>query len=384
MSKVSIKSKLPAVGTSIFTVMSALAREHGALNLSQGFPDFPADPALAELVTIAMGDGYNQYAPSAGWMPLREEIASLVYDLYSANYNPESEITVTSGATEALYCAITAVIKEGDEVIVFEPSYDSYVPVIELNGGIPIYEQLTFPDYKINWENVKKRVNSSTRMIILNTPHNPTGAVLTAQDMEELKKIVFENQIVVLADEVYEHMIYDGLEHQSVSRYPGLAEQSFVVSSFGKTFHATGWKIGYCVAPEYLMREFRKVHQFVNFSSSTPFQVAIASYMRDYRYMVTGLSTFYQAKRDYFLQLIIGSRFKPIPSSGTYFQLLTYDKVSDEKDVDFARRMTIEHKLASIPVSVFYHGGEDNHALRFCFAKEPGTLEIAAQILNSL
>lgn len=384
MSKVSIESKLPAVGTSIFTVMSALAQEHGALNLSQGFPDFPADPVLTELVAQAMRDGYNQYAPSPGWMPLREEIASLARDLYSADYNPETEITVTSGATEALYCAISAVIKEGDEVIVFEPAYDSYVPVIELNGGIPIYEQLTWPDYSINWDNVKKRVNSSTRMIILNTPHNPTGAVLSARDMEELKKIVFENQIVVLADEVYEHIIYDGLEHQSVARYPGLAEQSFVISSFGKTFHTTGWKMGYCLAPEYLMREFRKLHQFVTFSSSTPFQVAIANYMRDYRHAVTGLSPFYQSKRDYFLNLIAGSRFKPINSSGTYFQLLSYKGISDEKDVDFARRMTIEHKLASIPVSVFYHSGEDNQALRFCFAKSPETLEKAAAILNLL
>ncbi|MEM7036627.1 MAG: methionine aminotransferase [Bacteroidota bacterium] len=380
MSKVTVESKLPYIGTSIFTVMTALARQHGALNLAQGFPDFPADPKLLELVHQAMRDGHNQYAPAPGIMALREAISNLAVACYSAEYNPDTEVTVTSGATEALYCAITSTIREGDEVIVFEPAYDSYVPVIELCGGIPVYISLEFPEYKINWEMVKKQVNSRTRMIILNSPHNPSGAILSSQDMKELAKIVQANPIVILSDEVYEHIIFDGLEHQSIARYPELAERSFIVSSFGKTFHTTGWKTGYCLAPEYMMREFRKVHQFITFSTSHPFQVALAAYMKDPT-RITELASFYQKKRDFFQSVIRESRFKALNCSGTYFQLLDYSAISDEKDVDFAKRMTEEFKLAAIPVSVFYHGGEDNKVLRFCFAKELETMDRAAEIM---
>lgn len=384
MSKVSVESKLPAVGTSIFTVMSTLAREHNALNLSQGFPNFSADPALLKLVEKAMFDHHNQYAPSSGYLPLREEIARLIADLHGAEYDPQAEITVTSGATEALFCAITALIGEGDEVIVFEPAFDSYVPAIELNGGIPVYIPLEYPSYTINWEMVKKVVNSRTRMIILNSPHNPTGSALSDADMQELARIVGENKIVILSDEVYEHMIFDGQEHHSIVRYPELAEQSFVISSFGKTFHTTGWKVGYCVAPEYLSHEFRKVHQFITFSTSTPFQVAIAAYMQQHRDKVLGLNDFYQEKRDAFTAMVAGSRFRVLPNRGTYFQLLSYAPISEASDVEFARQMTVEHGLASIPVSVFYHSHEDNKVLRFCFAKEKATLERAAEILHRI
>lgn len=383
MTKLTFDSKLPAVGTTIFTVMSGLAREHQAINLSQGFPDFDCDPAIVKAVNKAMQKGMNQYAPSMGLPELREEIAALVEECYGASYDPDSEITVTSGATEALYCAITALISEGDEVIIFEPAYDSYVPAIELNGGIPVFVSMAFPDYRINWEDVKKLVTSRTRLIILNSPHNPTGATLKAEDMEELSRIVGNNEIYILSDEVYEHMVFDGMAHQSVARYPDLQARSFVVSSFGKTFHTTGWKVGYCLAPAYMSAEFRKVHQFITFSTSTPFQVAIAAYLKE-RSHVRDLAAFYQEKRDYFRSLLTGSRFKLLDCSGTYFQSVDYSAITDEKDVDFAKRMTIEHKVASIPVSVFYHSGEDNQVLRFCFAKEKSTLDDAAEILVNL
>lgn len=383
MHKVTLESKLPSVGTSIFSVMSALANKHGAINLSQGFPDFPADPKLLSMVTEAMEKGLNQYAPAIGLQSLREQISRMAKEAYGADFNAETEVTVTSGATEALFCAIAATIKEGDEVIVFEPYYDSYIPVIELFGGVPIYVPLDFPDYKINWANVKKRVNSSTRMIILNTPHNPTGSTLKESDMEELSKIVQANPIVILSDEVYEHIIFDGAEHQSVARYPDLALRSFIVASFGKTFHTTGWKVGYCLAPEHLSKEFRKIHQFVTFSTSTPFQNAISNYMQDLS-PVFELKNFYQKKRDYFLSLMSESRFVPLASSGTYFQLMRYDAISDKGDREFAEWLTIEKGVAAIPVSVFYHSGEDNKVLRFCFAKENLTLEKAAAILCKL
>lgn len=380
MSKLSVETKLPAVGTSIFTTMSALAAEHDTINLAQGFPDFSCDPQLIKLFHKALKDGYNQYAPSSGILPLREEIAKLVEELYGATYNPETEITVCSGATEALYCAIAATINEGDEVLVFEPAYDSYVPVIQLHGGIPIYIQLEAPNYNINWENVKKQVSSRTRMIILNSPHNPTGAVLRAEDMAELTKIVETNPIVIISDEVYEHIIYDGLEHQSIARFPLLAERSFIVSSFGKTFHATGWRAGYCLAPANLMKEYRKVHQFVTFATSHPLQVAVAAYLKN-RDKILELSSFYQEKRDSFQEILKASRFKALGCHGTYFQLMDYSAISDEKDMEFARRLTVESGVAAIPVSVFYHAGEDNKVLRFCFAKERETMERAAEIL---
>jgi methionine aminotransferase len=383
MIKVAIESKLPSVGTSIFSVMSALANAHGAINLSQGFPDFSMDPRMKALVTEAMAKGFNQYTAAAGMPALREQIASLANECYGIEVNPETEVTVTSGGTEALFCAIAATISEGDEVIVFEPCYDSYVPVIELFGGVPIYVPLDFPDYKINWQNVKKRVSSRTRMIILNSPHNPTGSTLEAADLAELAKIVQANPIVILSDEVYEHIVFDGADHQSILRHKDLAKRSFVVSSFGKTFHATGWKVGYCIAPEHLSKEFRKIHQFVTFSTSTPFQWAIAEYMKD-RSHILELRNFYQTKRDYFLGLMQQSRFEPLSSKGTYFQLMKYDQISKKGDKAFAEWLTVEKGVATIPVSVFYHSGEDNKVLRFCFAKENATLEKAAEILIRL
>ncbi|MFN8393549.1 MAG: methionine aminotransferase [Bacteroidia bacterium] len=380
MTKVGFESKLPSVGTSIFSVMSAMAAKHGAINLSQGFPDFPMDPRMTALVTEAMSKGLNQYAPATGLPALRNQIAELANECYGIQPDPETDITVTSGGTEALFCAIAATIREGDEVIVFEPCYDSYVPVIELFGGVPIYLSLEFPDYKINWQNVKKCVNSRTRMIILNSPHNPTGSTLTEDDLNQLAKIVQGNPIVILSDEVYEHIIFDGQQHQSILRHSALAQRSFVVSSFGKTFHATGWKVGYCIAPDYLSKEFRKVHQFVTFSTSTPFQWAISEYMKD-RTSIHDLRKMYEEKRNYFLQLMRQSRFEPLATRGTYFQLMRYNNISDKGDRAFAEWLTNEKGVAAIPVSVFYHSGEDNKVLRFCFAKENSTLERAAEIL---
>lgn len=372
-----VKSKLHKTGTTIFTIMSGLAQEHGAINLSQGFPDFPVSGELIGLVNKHMLEGKNQYAPMPGIKSLREIISAKVQQRYSASYDPETEITVTAGGTQAIYTAITAIIKEGDEVIVFEPAYDCYVPAIELNGGIPVQLQLKAPDYHIDWNEVKKMVNQRTRMILINTPHNPTGTILTAKDMIQLEKITHNRDIVIISDEVYEHIIFDGYEHQSVMRYPKLAERSFVVFSFGKTFHATGWKAGYCIAPSNLMQEFRRAHQFMVFSVNTPLQHALAEYMSNPA-TYSGIELFYQQKRDRFLQLIKGSRFKPLPCSGSYFQLLDYSGISDEKDTEFAIRLTKEHGVASIPVSVFYKNPVDHKILRFCFAKEDATLEAAA------
>lgn len=382
-SPLSISSKLPKSGTSIFSVMSALANEQNALNLSQGFPSFDCNTHLKELVNKYIQDKKNQYAPMPGILALRESIAQKTEELYSAKYNPETEITVTAGATQAIYTAISALINEGDEVIVFEPAYDCYVPAIELNGGKAVYAQLKFPNYKVDWEEVKKLVKRQTKMIIINTPNNPTGSIFTAADMAKLEKIVKNTDIIILSDEVYEHIIFDKFEHQSVARYPKLAERSVIVSSFGKTFHTTGWKIGYVVAPEKLMIEFRKVHQFLVFSVNTPIQYAYADFLQ-LREEYIGLGKFYQEKRDYFLQQIKGSRFEPLPCSGTYFQLLKYNKISEEKDTEIAKKFTIENKIASIPVSVFYHKPTDNNVLRFCFAKDKETLEKAGAILKKI
>lgn len=375
-----LKSKLPKTGTTIFTIMSALAQEHGAINLSQGFPDFLCDERLVSLVEQYMRKGMNQYAPMPGIMVLREAIAEKAMQLYDAPYHPETEITVTAGGTEAIYAAITAVVEEGDEVILFEPAYDCYAPSVELNKGIPIYVELVPPDYRINWNDVKKLINQRTRMIIINTPHNPTGMVMTSQDMKQLQKLTQHTDIIILSDEVYEHIIFDGAEHQSVMRYPKLAERSFVVFSFGKTYHNTGWKTGYCLAPADLMREFRKAHQFIVFSANTPMQYAYADMMREPSHYL-GLRNFYEEKRDYFLKLIDGSRFKAKPASGSYFQMLDYSAISREKDTDFAIRLTKENGIASIPTSVFFHHGLDQKMLRFCFAKEKETLEQAAEKL---
>lgn len=379
----SIKSKLPKTGTTIFTVMSALATEHHAINLAQGFPDFECSPKLVELVNHYMRAGFNQYAPMPGVMSLREKIAEKTQELYSATYHPETEITVTPGGTHAIYAAISAFIGEGDEVIIIEPCYDSYLPAIHVNGGRAVFAELKYPTYKIDWDEVKKLVTYKTKMIIINTPHNPTGTTLGAQDMQRLEKIVKNSEIIVLSDEVYEHIIFDGVEHQSVARYPKLAERSIIVSSFGKTFHTTGWKMGYVLAPSNLTTEFRKVHQFMCFSANTPVQYAIADYLDD-KDAYLQLSAFYQEKRDYFQQLVKGSKFKLMPCLGSYFQLLDYSKITKEKDTDYAIRLTKEYKIASVPTSVFYHKNIDNHVLRFCFAKQNQTLEKAAEKLHKI
>lgn len=378
-----INSKLPTVGTTIFTIMSGLATETSAINLSQGFPNFPVSPELISLYHQAMKDGFNQYAPMPGLIGLRERIAEKMEYLYSAKYNPETEITVTAGGTQALYTAITALIHEGDEVIVFEPAYDSYVPAIELAGGVVIHVPLTPPEYKIDWQAVKKLINPKTRMIMINTPQNPTGTIFTALDMQQLENITRDTDIIILSDEVYEHIIFDGYEHQSVARFPTLAERSLIIYSFGKTFHATGWKTGYCIGPENLMKEFRKVHQFLVFSVNTPLQVALSEYMKN-KENYSGLSSFYQEKRDFFLNQIKGSAFIPLPCYGSYFQLLDYSKISKEKDTEYAIRLTKENGVASIPVSVFYGTPKDHHLLRFCFAKDNETLEKAAERLQKI
>jgi len=376
----SITTKLPQVGTTIFAVMSQLANETKAINLSQGFPDFQCSKKLISLVNKYMKKGHNQYAPLEGIMPLREAIVEKMENMYSVKYDPTTEINITAGATQALYTAITALIKEGDEVIIFEPAYDCYVPAIQLNGGVPIYAQLKSPDYHIDWNEVRKLISQRTRMIILNTPHNPTGSILTAADMQKLEKLTKGTEIVILSDEVYEHIIFDGYEHQSIARYPKLVERSIIVYSFGKTFHATGWKLGYCLAPENIMKEFRKAHQFVVFTCNTPIQHALAEFISDkenYEY----IGEFYQEKRNYFCDLIKASKFELLPCSGSYFQALDYSHITDEKDTEYAIRLTKESGVASIPMSVFYHQPVDNNILRFCFAKEKRTLEKAAEKL---
>ena len=375
-----IESKLPDVGVTIFTIMSKLANDHRAINLSQGFPDFDVHPDLLALVDNYMRSGHNQHAPMQGVAALRERIAEKVLALYNASYDPELEITVTSGGTEALFAAISAVVRQGDEVIVLEPAFDSYVPVIKLNGGIPVYVEYKFPDYRIGWDDVRNALSPKTRLIILNSPHNPTGAVFTETDISALKDILLDTDVLLLSDEVYEHIIFDGLRHESISRYPELVERSFVVSSFGKTYHTTGWKIGYCLAPAPLSKEFQRVHQFLTFASNTPIQYAYAEFMKN-KDIYLNLSAFYQQKRDKFLSLIENSRFKAMPCHGTYFQMVDYSSISDESDVEFSKRLTTEHGVASIPPSVFYHRQMDYKVLRFCFAKKDETLEKAAERL---
>jgi methionine aminotransferase len=375
-------SKLPSTGTTIFSVMSALANEHGAINLSQGFPDFPVDPELNELVYKAAKDGHNQYALMTGVRSLREGISNMIRDIYSKPVDPDTEITVTSGATEALFAAISVVVHPGDEVIMFDPSYDSYEPAVLLNQGIPVRISLTFPDYRIDWNKVYDVLNPKTRLIIINSPNNPSGSVISGEDIRMLKNIVRNNDVYVLSDEVYEHIIFDGKKHHSILLDDELFERSFVVSSFGKTFHITGWKVGYCTAPENLTAEFRKIHQFLTFSTSTPFQVALAEYVKNIG-RIKELKTFYQAKRDRFLSLISDTKFIPLKCEGTYFQTLDYSAISDESDFDFAVRLTKEKKVAAIPVSAFYKDKTDNKVLRFCFAKEDVTLERAVNSIVS-
>ena len=374
------RSKLPQVKTTIFTIMSALAKNENALNLSQGFPDFECPPELAEAVSKAIRSGQNQYAPMAGLIGLREKISAKIFELYGAEYNAETEITITAGATQAIFTAITSVVRYGDEVIIFEPAYDCYGPAVELAGGVCKYVPLHPLGYTIDWDAVKKICSKNTKLIIINSPHNPTGTTLGEDDMKKLEKLVSGTDIMILSDEVYEHILFDVKLHESVSRYPLLAERSFVISSFGKTNHVTGWKLGYVIAPEDLMAEFRKVHQYNVFCVSHPMQAAVSEFM-DNKDHYLGLSSFYEQKRNLFLDLVKHSRFTFEASAGTYFQNLNYNNISDEADTDFAVRLTKEHKIASIPLSVFYRDGFDHKMLRFCFAKENDTLKKAADIL---
>jgi methionine transaminase len=378
-----LNSKLPRVGTTIFTVMSRLAAEHGAINLSQGFPDFDCAPELRALAARYLEAGLNQYPPMAGVAPLREAIAQKVESLYGTAYDPESEVTVVPGATYGIFTAVAALVRPGDEVILFEPAYDSYAPAVEVNGGAPVYVQLTYPDYAIDWAAVERAITPRTRMIIVNTPNNPTASVFSAEDVRMLETLLRNTDIVVVSDEVYEHIVFDGHAHQSVARFPGLAERSFVVSSFGKTYHVTGWKMGYVLAPRELTVEFRKVHQFNVFVANGPLQYALAEYMKD-RDRYLELAAFYQRKRDFFLEGIHGSRFEPLPSRGTFFQNLCYARVSEERDTDLAVRLTRERGIASIPVSVFYREPPQHRVLRFCFAKSDDTLARGAEILSRI
>jgi len=375
-----IASKLPRVGTTIFTVMSQLAAEHDAINLSQGFPDFDCAPELRALVTRYLNAGLNQYPPMAGIAALREALAEKAEALYGARYDPEHEVTVVPGATYGLFTAIATWIRPGDEVILFEPAYDSYAPSVEVAGGKPVYVQLRFPDYSIDWDAVRRAITPRTRMILINTPNNPTASVFSAEDLRVLESTLRATDIVVVSDEVYEHIVFDGHRHQSVARFPGLAERSFVVSSFGKTYHVTGWKTGYVLAPRELMAEFRKVHQFNAFVTNGPVQYALAAYLKN-RDAYLALAAFYQRKRDFFLQAVQSSRFVALPSRGTFFQNLRYDAVSDEKDTDLAIRLTKERGIASIPVSVFYREPPPHKVLRFCFAKSDETLARGGEIL---
>lgn len=378
-----VVSKLPQVGTTIFTVMSRLAQENNAINLSQGFPDFDCAPQLQDLVTKYMKAGFNQYPPMAGVMALRERIADKISALYGANYDPEHEITITPGATYGIFTAITTLIRPGDEVILFEPAYDSYAPAIEVNGGKPVYVRLNYPDYSNDWQAVQNAITPKTRMLVINTPNNPTASVFSAEDLRLLEGMLRKTDIVVVSDEVYEHIVFDGQRHQSAAHFPGLAERSFIVSSFGKTYHVTGWKMGYVLAPKNLMTEFRKVHQFNVFVANSPIQHALAEYMEDQEPYLS-LAAFYQKKRDFFLACLEGSRFTVLPSRGTFFQNLGYERISDEKDSELAVRLTRERGIASIPVSVFYHDSHCDRVLRFCFAKSEATLRKGAEILHRL
>ena len=380
----SFDSKLPGIKTSIFAVMSQLANEHQAINLSQGFPDFPVSEELIDLVSFYMKKGMNQYAPMPGLPELRKTLCEKQNAIHDSNYCPVSEITITAGATQAIQTAIATVIRPGDEVIIFEPSYDAYGPLVNLHEGIPVYLQLQAPNFSINWDEVANAVTDKTRMIVVNSPHNPTGASLSKEDLDALASIVKDKEIYILSDEVYEHIIFDGAEHQSISRHPELKEKAFVTGSFGKTFHTTGWKLGYVFAPEYLMTPFRMIHQFVVYSVNTPMQYAVNDYLQDEKNYLS-ISPMYQQKRDFVLEALKGSKFEMIPSTGSYFQLLDYSKISDEKDTDFSIRVTKEFGVASIPLSPFYHNDESGTKLiRLCFAKKEETLKDACEKLKRL
>ena len=375
-----IQSKLPNVGTTIFTVMSGLANEHKAINLGQGFPDYPMNEELMNKVTEVMQKGFNQYVPMQGYMPLRESLSEKIEYLYNTKTNPDTQITITPGATYAIYTALTTVLQPGDEVIIFEPGYDSYIPNVEINGAVPVLIDLKFPEYKIDWEEVKKKITLKTRVIMLNSPHNPTGAVLADEDIMHLREIVKDSNIIIVSDEVYEHLIFDDIPHQSILRYPDLLERSFVCFSFGKTYNCTGWKLGYAISSPELMSEFRKVHQYNCFCCHTPSQVALAEFLKS-KDAYLSLSSFMQEKRDYFLKLMQDTKFTMLESSGSYFICAKYDRISDEGDKDFATRITKEYGVATIPVSVFYKAGTDNKVIRFCFSKKKETLESAVERL---
>jgi len=379
-----IDSKLPHVGTSIFAVMSALAAEHRAINLSQGFPDFAVPDELLEGVSRHLREGRNQYAPMAGVLALREAICAKLLESYGRRIDPEREVTVTSGGTEAIFDAITAMVRPGDEVVVFDPSYDSYGPAIELNGGRAVRLPLLPPRFEVDWDRVAAALTARTRLIIVNSPHNPTGVVWSRRDFDALARLVEERDLVVLSDEVYEHIVFDGVPHVSVLDHPVLASRSFAVFSFGKTYHATGWKMGYCVAPPELTAEFRKVHQFVTFCSTTPIQHALAEFMVARPDHWRGLPAFYQERRDAFCNGLRGSRLTLVPSSGTYFQLVDYGAITDKQDSQYARELTMTRGLAAIPISAFYERPPQTTLLRFCFAKDAATLDRATEILRGL
>lgn len=379
-----MQSKLPNVGTTIFTVMSKMAQDYNAINLSQGFPDFDCPDRLKELVNHYLNDRKNQYPPMAGIPQLRQEIANKISLLYGYQADPETEITVTSGATEALFDAVQAVVHPGDEVIMFDPAYDSYEPAVQMAGGDSIRIPLCLPDYSIDWQKLSEAINDKTRLIIINTPHNPCGSILEKKDLDQLAELIAEKDIFVLSDEVYEHMVFDGKKHFSILSHPELNQKSFAVFSFGKTYHATGWKLAYCVANPELMAEFRKVHQFVTFTTTSFLQYAIADFMAECPEHAIDLSDFYQKKRNKFCELISDSRFTVLPSKGTYFQLADYSAISDKDDMAFVTELTQEKGVAAIPLSPFYRDAPDTRIIRFCFCKDDSTLEQAAELLNKL
>jgi methionine transaminase len=379
---VHVQSKLPNVGTTIFTTMSSLALQHKAINLGQGFPDYNMDEELVGLVDSAMKDGYNQYTHMNGYPALRESIAEKCFNLYNTEINPEEEITITPGGTYALYTAITTILQPGDEAIVFEPAYDSYIPQIELNGAKAVTVELKIPDYHIDWDEVKSKTNDRTRMIIINSPHNPTGSVLSANDINQLSDIVRDTKIIIVSDEVYEHLIFDDLQHESILKYPELMKRSFVIFSFGKTYNCTGWKLGYCIATSPLMKEFRKIHQFNCFTSDTPKQIALAQFLKEKEHYLN-LGRILQEKRDFFQHHMQQTRFKPLPTHGSYFQIYSYADVSDETEKEFAIRLTKEAGVATIPVSAFYRKEINNKVLRFCFSKKEETLMAAIERLKN-
>ena len=383
MTTLAVQSKLPSTGVSIFAVMTRLANDHGAINLSQGFPDFDCAPELVELVARYMREGHNQYAPMPGVAALRAALAMKIERLYGRRYDPENEITVTSGATAAIFSTLSALVRPGDEVVLFQPCYDSYVPVVLLNGGIPKFVTLRFPEYRIDWDEVRRAITPRTRLLLINSPHNPTGMVLTADDVRELKRVLESTDALVVSDEVYEHIIFDGLQHESLARDPDVAARAVVISSFGKSYHTTGWKVGYAAAPRPLSAEVQRIHQFVTFTVNGAIQMAYAD-MVNRDPFCTGLAAFYQAKRDAFLSLVASSRFRPLACRGTFFQLLDYSAVGSERDADMALRLLKEHGVASIPTSAFLYGGEPGPVLRFCFAKRDQTLERAAARLREV